>query len=211
MWIADDLVDGPIVPSSNLSLLLVMESPENMADILNIKLWTEDPVVIITNVSFHSSDKVISCYDLHSIYNTTENSSVQNFVMIHLKFVSFSTSNIIKLKFGINIVQEKMVFADTYVVYATTGNVTSEYRINMQIPEILNDKNNTFLRQFHKLLDGDNNTCVDLPVKGSFPPIFWTIIHTAWLKITASPFEITLVGKGVSCQKYGYKISQVIL
>ncbi|XP_056006425.1 uncharacterized protein LOC125659286 isoform X2 [Ostrea edulis] len=218
MSIVDDLVNGPIVSSSNIPLMLVIETPANTAEILNIRLWTGnlletgEPAAIIKNVSFHRADENITCYDLNALYHKTENSSVQNSALIHLKYVNSATDSItsfINLTFEVNVVQEKMNFADMYVVFVALGTVTSKYTINMKLPEILKDRNNTLLGQFHKLLDGDNSTCVDLPVMGNFPPLFWTRVHTAWFRINASTFEITLIGKDISCQRNGYKISQV--
>ncbi|XP_056006432.1 mucin-2-like isoform X2 [Ostrea edulis] len=92
MSIVDDLVNGPIVSSSNIPLMLVIETPANTAEIINIRLWTGnlletgEPAAIIKNVSFHRADENITCYDLNALYHKTENSSVQNSALIHLKY-----------------------------------------------------------------------------------------------------------------------------
>jgi hypothetical protein len=218
MSIDDKHVNGPIVVSSTIPLILVIKTPANMSEILNIRLWTGtslrtgEPAAVVEKVSVYRTDSSITCYDLNVYYNQTENSTVQNLAMIYFKYVNSGThiyNNLIKLRFEIRFVPEKVNFAETYVVFVAAGNVTSEYEIKMSLPEILNDRNNTFIGQFHKLLDGDNNTCVNLPSDGDFPPIFWTRFHISWLGVSATPFQITLIGTNISCQRSGYLIPQV--
>jgi hypothetical protein len=120
-------------------------------------------------------------------------------------------TNSLNFTFNVSIVPENMDFGKNHAVHITIDNVTSEHVIDMELPEILNDRNNSLLKQYHKLLDGDNNTCLDLPARGSFPPIFWTKIPTFWLGVDSSSFKFTLIGKGISCHRNGKKVSMVMM
>nr|XP_022298967.1 uncharacterized protein LOC111107860 [Crassostrea virginica] len=72
--------------------------------------------------------------------------------------------------------------------------------------DIFNDDSGNLKTQVPIVLDGDNNTCFDLPVQGDTPPLFWVRMNTSVIfGINPAQFDIVVSGEGISCAKHSSK------
>ena len=72
--------------------------------------------------------------------------------------------------------------------------------------DIFNDDSGNLKTQVPIVLDGDINTCFDLPVQGDTPPLFWVRMNTSVIfGINPAQFDIVVSGEGISCAKHSSK------
>ncbi|XP_062587316.1 uncharacterized protein LOC134248950 [Saccostrea cucullata] len=214
----DESHSPEINPLCNTFLTLLIDTPSNRTESFNFSLWTQeesgtgDATIVIRKISVKSVDKTIFCFHFNVSYNKTENSTVQNFAMVHMKYINsakINTSHLINLSIEIYIDPDKIKFCSNHIMFVSIGNLTNKYKLRLKLPEVFNDQHKRLIGQLHVLFDNDNNTCLTLPNKGNLPLLFWTRIQTSWFGINASEFEITLTGKGISCQMHGEKVLKV--
>ncbi|XP_033729059.1 uncharacterized protein LOC117318154 [Pecten maximus] len=75
---------------------------------------------------------------------------------------------------------------------------------------IVNDNDNSILRSVPYLLDHDLSSCIDLPVPGDSPSMFWIRIKELSLfNVTSVKFKVHIKGEGIECQRAGQKSIQV--
>ncbi|XP_033731285.1 uncharacterized protein LOC117320912 isoform X2 [Pecten maximus] len=89
-------------------------------------------------------------------------------------------------------------------------NITSIWLPLKDYITVVKDINNVILRTVPSSLDGDVNTCIDLPVPGGSPSMFWMRINKLSLfGVTSDKLIVHIVGGGIACQLAGLKSIQV--
>lgn len=65
---------------------------------------------------------------------------------------------------------------------------------------IFNDVNDTLRSQILLVVDGSNDTCLDLPVLGQIPPILWMRMNISGIwGLFSSSFRLNIIGKNINC------------
>lgn len=65
---------------------------------------------------------------------------------------------------------------------------------------IFNDANDTLRSKIPSLVDGSNDTCLDLPVLGQTPPILWMRMNISGIwGLFSSGFRISVFGNNINC------------
>lgn len=65
---------------------------------------------------------------------------------------------------------------------------------------IFNDVNDTLRSQIILVVDGSNDTCLDLPVLGQIPPILWMRMNISGIwGLFSSSFRLHIIGKNINC------------
>lgn len=65
---------------------------------------------------------------------------------------------------------------------------------------IFNDVNNTLRSKIPSVIDGSNDTCIDLPVLGKTPPILWMRMNISGIwGLFSSSFRFSIIGNNINC------------
>ncbi|XP_062609108.1 uncharacterized protein LOC134270875 [Saccostrea cucullata] len=175
-----------------------------------------DTALVIENVAFSNIDSWFpcKCNSLTVTYNKTGGSPVQNLAFITLSYInSFAHENSrsVSLIVCLRIDPGRARFGETYVFSAVHVTDKSISKINFTIskPEIFHDKRGDVLSMFNNMLDGNETTCLKLPVQGEIPPLFWVKMKTSWLNISSTEHNITVIGVHISCRPQGERVLQV--
>lgn len=65
---------------------------------------------------------------------------------------------------------------------------------------IFNDANDTLRSKIPSLVDGSNDTCLDLPVLGQTPPILWMRMNISGIwGLFSSGFRLSVFGNNINC------------
>ncbi|CAC5407809.1 unnamed protein product [Mytilus coruscus] len=76
--------------------------------------------------------------------------------------------------------------------------------------DIFGDDSEQLINDMVNVFDNSSSTCMNLPVQGNTPPVFWARINTTILNIDLQSFTITVEGDGISCVRHGAdKVLQV--
>ncbi|XP_076106115.1 uncharacterized protein LOC143074642 isoform X1 [Mytilus galloprovincialis] len=76
--------------------------------------------------------------------------------------------------------------------------------------DIFGDDSELLINGMINVFDNSSSTCMNLPVQGNTPPVFWARINTTILHINLQSFTITVEGEGISCVRHGAdKVLQV--
>jgi len=76
--------------------------------------------------------------------------------------------------------------------------------------DIFGDDSQTILSSMIHVLDDNPATCLNLPVQGQTPPVFWARINTTMLNIQLQSFTLNVTGTDISCERHGAeKVLQV--
>ncbi|VDI50401.1 Hypothetical predicted protein [Mytilus galloprovincialis] len=76
--------------------------------------------------------------------------------------------------------------------------------------DIFGDDSELLINGMINVFDNSSSTCMNLPVQGNTPPVFWARINTTILNINLQSFTITVEGEGISCVRHGAdKVLQV--
>ena len=202
-----------LLPSGEASIFLKITVQEQMSERVNLKISTasqsniSDPGLRIPNLFIISGDdnrlncetkinKDLSSYGtkLHIIL---ELSNIEDFS---------GTSSWV---FYVKLVDDFVHFEDTQLVVVATDHYTFEIPISVKKPEVLHDKSGNISSELYKILDGNYNSCLRIPVQGDYPPLLKIKINTAWLRISKSAYNVTLIGENISCQPHGRQLLQV--
>ncbi|XP_062581869.1 uncharacterized protein LOC134243645 [Saccostrea cucullata] len=218
--ISDVLPCETLPKSRNSSIVLKLEIPDGRADKLDLILLTKkltgdmQSAVVIENVRYIIETPYPACYkfDVNYFNNSL---SIQNKADVTLRYVdrvatSISSKVNLTISADLRIVQEKFTLGDNHEVSAIFGNTTTGLcNITVKDPDIYNDIYGIILSKLHLLLDKENSSCFNLPIKGDNPPLLWMRMQTLVLGISPAPFNVTVRGKGISCQRHGQKLLQV--
>lgn len=69
--------------------------------------------------------------------------------------------------------------------------------------DIFGDNSQAILSSMINVLDNNPATCLNLPVQGQNPPVFWARINTTMLNINLQSFTLNVTGTGISCERHG--------
>lgn len=65
---------------------------------------------------------------------------------------------------------------------------------------IFNDANDKLRSKIPSLVDGSNDTCLDLPVRGQTPPILWMRMNISGIwGLFSSGFRLSVFGNNINC------------
>lgn len=76
--------------------------------------------------------------------------------------------------------------------------------------DIFGDDSEAILTNMLNVFDHNQTSCMNLPVQGNTPPVFWARINITLLNINLQSFTLNVTGEGISCERHGAeKVLQV--
>ena len=202
-----------LLPSGEASIYLTITVQEHISEKVNLKISTasqsniSDPGLRIPNLFIEDGDDNRLKCQTEINKGLSSNGTELNIILELSNIEDISRTS--SWFFYVKLVDDFVHFEDTQLVVVATDHYTFEIPISVKKPEVLHDKSGNISSELYKILDGNYNSCLRIPVQGDYPPLLQIKINTAWLRISKSAYNVTLIGENISCQPHGRQLLQV--
>lgn len=192
-----------LYPSSETFVLLEITVPKMQSDVLNLNIsikaaWGENGSLIIKDISVYKENDDIFCTSLNASYHTDKDSG-QNMAFVTLYFINAADSFLdILVLIHLTVDSDIGTFGDTGVITVEFTNCVSELKLSLNSPLLLLDTHGNISSQLSRVVDGNHTSCLELPNQGNSPPCLLMKLNTMWLKISSTPYNVTVVGYNIT-------------
>lgn len=203
-----------LYPTSETFVLLEITVPKMRSDVLNIHIstkaaWGENSFLIIKDVSVYKENDYIFCTSLNTSFDT-DNEFGQNMAFVTLHFINKEDSLLdILVLIHLTVDSGTGSFGHTGFITVEFLNCVAGLKLSLNSPLLLLDTLGNISSQLSRIVDGNRTSCLELPNQGTSPPCFLMKLNTMWLKISSTPYNVTVVGYNISCKSHGERLLQV--